>query len=111
MIADKIGEGSAPGTVFVGRVPTGEIFTPELRSLHPERDWILTRILRLRGDEAGTNRGGEVDSWDRYIYIHGAPDDVQMGAAGSAGCIRMRNVDVIDLFDAVEVGTVVHITE
>ena len=109
VIADKIGEGCAHDTVFVGRVPTGERFTPDLRAQHPERDWILTRILRLRGDEPGVNRGGDVDSWDRYIYIHGAPDDVAMGTPGSAGCIRMRNAEVIELFDTVDIGTAVYI--
>lgn len=111
VIAEKIGGTNEPGTVFVGRVPTGEIWSEELRRQHPERDWILTRILRLAGTEPGTNQGGDVDSFDRYIYIHGSPDDVPMGSPGSAGCIRMRNADVIDLFDRVAVGTPVLITE
>jgi lipoprotein-anchoring transpeptidase ErfK/SrfK len=105
VIADKIGAGAAPGTVFVGRRPTGEVFSPALRAAHPERDWILTRILWLAGDEPGFNQGGEVDSHDRYIYIHGAPPDVPMGQPGSAGCVRMTSDDVIWLFDRVEVGT------
>ena len=104
-IAEKIGEGAAPNTVFVSRRPTGEIFEPALRGRHPERDWIVTRILWLRGLEPGVNEGGLVDSYQRYIYIHGAPDDVKMGIPGSAGCIRMRNADVIDLFNRVSIGT------
>jgi len=105
VIAEKIGTGAAPGTVFVGRIPTGEIYAPALRGAHPDRDWILTRILWLSGTEPGRNQGGDVDSHDRYIYIHGSPDDVPMGTPGSAGCIRMSNDDVIWLFDHVDVET------
>jgi L,D-transpeptidase YbiS len=110
VISDKIGAGCATGTVFVGRRPTGEIYDPALRERHPDRDWILTRILRLSGTEDGVNRGGEVDTHDRYIYIHGAPEDVPMGRPGSHGCIRMRNEDVTELFDLVEAGTPVIIS-
>lgn len=111
VIAEKIGGGAEINTVFVGRCPTGEIYSPALRRQHPGRDWILTRILWLRGVERGVNRGGEVDSYNRYIYIHGAPDDVPMGTPGSAGCIRMRNKDIIALFERVQVGTPVKIQE
>ena len=111
VIAEKIGAGSPAGSVFVGRVPTGEICSPELLRRQPHRDWILTRILWLKGTEPGRNLGGDVDTYERYIYIHGAPDDVPMGVPGSGGCIRMRNVDVIDLFDRVEVGTPILIIE
>ncbi|MBI1732510.1 MAG: L,D-transpeptidase [Gammaproteobacteria bacterium] len=111
VIAEKIGAGAAPGTVFVGRQTTGEIYAPALRAAHPGRDWILTRILWLAGIEPGRNQGGEVDSYRRYIYIHGAPADVPMGRPGSAGCIRMTNADVVWLFDRVEVGTPVLIRE
>lgn len=111
VIAEKIGSGAPPGTVFVARKPTGELFAPELRVAHPDRDWILTRILWLAGTEPGRNQGGEVDSHDRYIYIHGAPLDVPMGRPGSAGCVRMTNDDVVWLFDHVDVGTPVLIRE
>jgi lipoprotein-anchoring transpeptidase ErfK/SrfK len=111
VITEKIGEGAMPGTVFVGRRPTGEIYSPELRKQNPTRDWIVTRILWLSGAEPGRNQGGEVDTYNRYIYIHGAPDDVPMGVPGSAGCIRMRNADVIELFDRVPPGTPVLIRE
>lgn len=100
----KIGQGCAPGAVFVGRRPTGEIYAPQLREQFPQRDWILTRILWLSGSEPGRNRGGTVDTLRRLIYIHGTPDDVAMGIAGSHGCIRMRNADVIALFDRVTAG-------
>ncbi len=111
VVAEKIGAGCAPGTVFVGRRPTGERCTPALRAAAPGRDWILTRILWLAGCEPGRNRGGEVDTRARYVYIHGAPDEVPLGVPGSRGCVRMRNADVIDLFDRVEVGTRVYIHE
>lgn len=105
IIAEKIGDGCSLNTVFVNRQPTGEIYTRELREQNPGRDWILTRILWLSGLEPGVNQGGEVDSHDRYIYIHGSPEDVAMGKPGSRGCIRMRNRDVIELFDRVPVNT------
>lgn len=105
VIAEKIGADCPANTVFVSRRPTGELYTPEMRKRFPERDWILTRILWLQGAEPGKNLGGNVDSRERYIYIHGAPDDVAMGRPGSRGCIRMRNQDVIELFDRVETGT------
>ncbi len=109
IIRAKIGAGSAPNTVFVGRRATGETCTPELMAAFPNRDWILTRILWLSGKEIGKNRLGNVDTMQRYIYIHGVPDSVEMGVIGSHGCIRMRNVDVMELFDLVEAGTPVYI--
>jgi L,D-transpeptidase YbiS len=111
VIYAKIGAHCSADTVFVGRRPTGEIYTPELRAQFPGRDWILTRIVWLAGKEPGKNAGGNVDSWERYIYIHGAPDDVPMGMPGSRGCIRMRNADIIQLFDLIEVGMRVVIVE
>ena len=107
VIRARIGAGAAPGTVFVGRRPTGERYTPALGVAYPDRDWILTRILWLSGTEPGRNRLGRVDTMRRYIYIHGCPDDVDITTPGSHGCIRMRNADVIDLFDRVEAGTTV----
>lgn len=109
VISEKIGDGAACNTVFVSRQPTGEVYSPELRKKYPDRDWIITRILWLSGTEPGCNQGGGVDSHDRYIYIHGAPDDVEMGKPGSRGCVRMRNKDMIELFDQVDAGTKVRI--
>ena len=111
VIAEKIGAGCEPDTVFVGRRPTGEIYTPELRQRFPERDWIVTRILWLKGCEPGVNQGAEVDTYRRYIYIHGAPDDVPMGRPGSRGCIRLCNRDMIELFDLSDVGMAVSVVE
>ncbi|MEO6293919.1 MAG: L,D-transpeptidase, partial [Burkholderiaceae bacterium] len=76
---------------------------------YPNRDWILTRILWLSGREHGINRWGTVDTLRRYIYIHGCPDSAAMGTPESHGCIRMRNADVVELFERVNVGTVVRI--
>jgi len=111
VVRAKIGHGCPENTVFVGRRPTGERYAPALRARHPGRDWILTRILWLSGREPGRNRLGRVDTMRRYIYIHGSPDDVPMGVPGSHGCIRMRNADVVDLFDRVSLGTRVLIRE
>ncbi|MET0026264.1 MAG: L,D-transpeptidase [Candidatus Thiodiazotropha sp.] len=105
----KIGAGCAENTVFVGRRPSGEIYTPVLARQAPERDWILTRILWLTGAQPGYNRGGSVDTLRRYIYIHGTPDTEPMGVAASHGCIRMRNRDLMQVFDWVEPGTPVEI--
>ena len=111
IIRAKIGAGATPNTVFVGRRPTGEICTPELMTQYPNRDWILTRILWLSGTEIGKNRLGNVDTMQRYIYIHGTPDSTDMGEVGSHGCVRMRNADVIELFNLVEASTPVFISE
>jgi len=111
IVRAKIGSDQPMNTVFVGRRPTGEICTPALMAEFPDRDWILTRILWLSGREVGKNRLGNVDTMQRYIYIHGTPDSVAVGKPESHGCIRMRNTDIIELFDLVEVGTDVLITD
>jgi len=104
-----IGAGQPRDAVFVGRRPTGELYSPELAQRFPGRDWILTRILWLCGEEPGRNRLGRVDSMRRYIYIHGTPDSEPMGMPYSHGCIRMRNDDLLELFDLVAAGTAVRI--
>lgn len=109
IIRAKIGAGQPENTVFVRRRPTGEVYTPELGAQFPQRDWILTRILWLSGCEIGFNRLGNNDTMRRYIYIHGTPDSMQIGAPGSHGCIRMRNADLVELFDLVPAGTAVEI--
>lgn len=111
IIRARIGAGQAVNTVFIKRRPTGEIYSPELGQQYPKRDWILTRILWLSGCERGFNRLGSVDTMRRYIYIHGSPDSVEMGKPGSIGCIRMRNSDLLELFDRVDAGTQVDIHE
>ena len=107
----RIGEGCPANTVFVGRRPTGEIYSADLAAQEPDRDWILTRVLWLTGTEPGRNRGGCVDTLRRYIYIHGCPDAAPLGVPLSHGCIRMRNADLIALFEQVDAGTNVDIVE
>ncbi|MGE6794342.1 L,D-transpeptidase family protein [Psychrobacter okhotskensis] len=113
VIAEKIGSSAPRNAVFVGRVPTGEVYSADFGALHPERDWILSRILWLSGVEEGVNKGrnsqGGCDTYQRYIYIHGTPDSEPMGAPYSHGCVRMRNQDIIELFEQVEEGTPVTI--
>jgi len=110
-IAEKVGAGASLFSAFKSRQPTGEIWTPELDAANPGRDWILTRILWLEGMEPGRNQGGEVDSYKRFIYIHGTNEEHKLGTPASHGCIRMRNEDVAELFDLVKVGTEVRISE
>ncbi|MBD3610676.1 MAG: L,D-transpeptidase [Gammaproteobacteria bacterium] len=107
----KIGHNCDENSVFIARRYTGEIYTPELAKQYPERDWILTRILWLSGLEPGKNRLGKVDSMRRYIYIHGTPDTEPMGIPASHGCIRMRNQDIIQLYDLIEPHTRVLISK
>jgi hypothetical protein len=111
IIRAKIGQGQPLNAVFVGRRPTGEIYDPSLAVQEPERDWILTRILWLSGMEPGFNRLGDRDSMRRYIYIHGTPDEIFEQKPQSHGCIRMRNADVIKLFEMTPVYTPVEIIE
>jgi len=111
IIRAKIGAGQPLNAVFVERRPTGEVYTPKLARSSPGRDWILTRILWLSGSERGYNRMGRVDTMRRAIYIHGSPDTADMGKPGSRGCIRMRNRDIVELFDLVPVRTRVEIQE
>ena len=108
-IRARIGAGLPADTVLISRRPTGEIYSPSLRAAFPNRDWILTRILWLCGLEPGKNRLGSVDTMRRYIYIHGCPDEDPMGVPGSRGCVKMRNREIIELFDRVAPGTRVHI--
>lgn len=109
IIRAKIGKGVPTNTVFVGRRPTGEIYSDDLKDKNPDRDWILTRIMWLSGLEKGRNRLGNCDTMRRYIYIHGTPDSKPMGVAGSRGCINMSNADIIQLFDEVPIKTKVYI--
>lgn len=111
LIRAKIGRDAPENTVFVARRPTGEIWSAELAAQHPGRDWMLTRILWLSGKEPGRNRLGEVDTMRRYIYLHGSPDTAEMGTPGSIGCVRMRNRDIMELFDRVGPYTRVDIVE
>jgi hypothetical protein len=110
-ISEMVGDNCEEGAVFVARKPTGEIYSGKLANEYPGRDWILTRILRLSGKENGFNKGGKVDTHDRLIYIHGTPEESAIGRPVSHGCIRMKNQDIIKLFDLVEVNTDVMIKD
>jgi lipoprotein-anchoring transpeptidase ErfK/SrfK len=109
VIRAKIGAGQPENAVFVKRRATGEIYSPELGTKYPDRDWILTRILWLSGKERDYNRFGSCDTMRRYIYIHGTPEGTQLGKPGSRGCVRMRNSELVELFDLVQAGTEVEI--
>lgn len=109
IVRAKIGAGQPMRAVFRGRRPTGEIWSPELHAKFPGRDWMLTRLLWLSGTERGRNRLGNVDTMRRYIYIHGSADLAPLGVPGSHGCVRMRNEDVVELFDLVPPYTEVEI--
>ena len=110
-VSALIGSEQPEGAVFVGRRPTGEIYSAQLAAEFPDRDWILSRILWLQGLESGVNRFGNVDSMRRFIYIHGTPDTEPMGIPQSHGCVRMRNQDVIELAGRVSPGIRVWIQE
>ncbi len=103
LIAEKIGAGAPPGTVFKGRVNTGRHFN-ELNDQDNARNLITTRILWLRGLEPGVNAGGDVDTYDRYVYIHGTNHEDRLGTPYSAGCVEMNNLELIGLFDVVRTG-------
>jgi len=100
-----LGRAQVENSVFVSRLWTGEIYSPNLAAQFPNRDWILTRIIRLEGLEVGLNKGEGIDSFARYIYIHGTPDTTELGKPGSRGCIRMNNKNMIKLANWVAVGT------
>ena len=102
-IAERIGAGQPPGMVFKARVPSGRHFS-ELPDSEMDGNAVTTRILWLRGLEPGVNRGGEVDSYERYIYIHGTNHEDRIGQPISAGCVLMRNLDIIELYDEIRTG-------
>ncbi|QEA39830.1 L,D-transpeptidase [Pistricoccus aurantiacus] len=101
----RIGANQPVGAVYRGRRPTGEIYSSDLAAQYPKRDWVLTRILWLCGLEPGFNRGGDVDSQRRYIYLHGTPPQEPMGIPASHGCIRLRDEALLEIFDRAEPGT------
>ena len=109
-IAKKFGDDQPKHAVFKARVATGEIYDADLAAAFPERDWILSRILWLQGLEQGFNLGDGVDTFKRYIYIHGTPETETMGVPMSHGCIRMRNADVIELYNLVDIDALVYIS-
>lgn len=110
IIRAKIGADLPSGAVLKGRRWTGEICTHANYLSAPDKDWILTRILWLSGCQPGYNRLGEVDTMQRYIYIHGSPAEVDLTQPNSHGCVRVSNADVIKLFEMLPIATPVTIT-
>ncbi|MBU3848142.1 MAG: L,D-transpeptidase [Candidatus Acinetobacter avistercoris] len=110
-IEKKIGGEMPLNAVFKGRQWTGEIYDAELGQSHPERDWILSRILWLSGLEVGFNQGEGCDTFNRYIYIHGTPESEPMGIAKSHGCIRMHNAEVQEIYELLNEGDLVYLSE
>lgn len=110
-VARKIGDGAPPGTIFKERRNTKKTVKINTTLTPTPGDYVTTRILWLEGLQPGVNRGGKVDSFNRCIYIHGTPDEGLIGRPASHGCIRMKNKDVIELFDLVPFGTLVTIFE
>ena len=109
-IADRIGAGAPPGTVFKGRVNIGKHFS-ELDAEENAKNLIVTRILRLRGLEPGVNAGGNVDTYDRYIYIHGTNHEDRLGTPTTSGCVHLNNIELVGLFDEVRTGDLVWIED
>ena len=110
-IHDKIGGSMPINMVLVGREPKGLLEDCINEGMELPEDVITSRILWLEGMEPGKNQGGYVDTYNRYIYIHGTSEEDKIGTPASIGCIRMRNQDVIDLYRMVEIGTEVLIEE
>lgn len=109
-IAERIGAGQPPGTVFKSRIPTGHHFSEVFGALE-DTNLITSRILWLRGLEPGVNRDGDVDTHARLIYIHGTNHDSRIGEPLSAGCVLMRNLDIMELYEEVRTGDLVWITD
>lgn len=109
-IAERIGAGQPPGMVFRSRIPTGRHFS-ELPDTPENANLITSRILWLRGLEPGVNRGGDVDTYERYVYLHGTNHDARIGEPLSAGCVLLRNLDIVELYEQVRAGDQVMIVD
>lgn len=110
-IAERIGAGQPPGMVFKSRVPTGRHYF-EMLEREPDHDNLITgRILWLRGLEPGVNRGGNVDTYERYVYIHGTNHEDRIGEPLSSGCVLMRNQEIVELYEQVRAGDQVVIVD
>lgn len=108
-VARKIGDNAPIGTLFRARRDTGRTVSILKDDRAADGDYVTTRILWLEGLEPGVNKGPGIDSFDRYIYIHGTAEEGRIGRPVSHGCVRMRNDEVIALFDQVAEGTLVEI--
>ncbi|MEM6841846.1 MAG: L,D-transpeptidase [Bacteroidota bacterium] len=108
-VISKFGDGAPLGTIFQSRINTGRVAKIYTDDTDLEEDDVTTRILRLTGLEPGKNKGSGIDSFARYIYIHGTPEEGLIGKPASHGCIRMKNADVVELYNLVGEGTLVMI--
>lgn len=108
-IKNKIGHNAPLGTIFFARKASGQIAKIYTDTTDTPKDYVTTRILWLDGLEPDKNKGGNIDSYERYIYIHGTHEEGLLGKPMSMGCIRMKNADVIALFNMVKEGTLVAI--
>ncbi len=104
-VSEKFGDGVPPFGILKDRVFSGELADPDFAGV--DKDWITSRVIWLSGMEPGVNQGGDVDSHERYIYIHGTANERSVGTPSSMGCIRMRNADVIELYHHVPLGALV----
>ncbi len=108
-IAEKYGDGEPLGMIFSSREPTGKTAAVNHSPTPAGADLITTRILRLEGLQPGLNKGRGIDSYERYIYIHGTPEEGLIGTPASHGCIRMKNDDIAELYPLCPVGLTVEI--
>ncbi len=111
VVREKIGQQAPLLAIFKSRQPTGELASIETAPRHLDKDLVTTRILWLSGLEPGVNQGGDVDSYQRYIYIHGTPEEGLIGQPASHGCVRMKNRDIVELFSQIPEGALVWIVE
>ena len=105
IVKEKIGEGALINTIFKSRINTRRSAEIIEEYEDSDDDFVTSRIMWLDGQEEGMNKGGMVDSYKRYIYIHGTHEEGLIGSKASHGCVRMFNTDAIELFDIVKIGT------
>lgn len=108
-IVEKIGDGAEAGTIFKSRIPSGHV--SELSPEERERNYVTTRIIRMRGLEPGHNAGPGRDTYDRYVYIHGTNHPERIGEPFSGGCVELVDSDIIILFSKIEAGAMVAISD
>jgi hypothetical protein len=108
-VCQKIGQGEKLGTVYEGRVSIGLTYL-ECGEEKRKKNLITTRILRLRGLQEGVNLGGEVDTYNRYVYVHGTNHEERLGNPASSGCLQMSNEEILGLFDHLPEGSHLYVT-
>ncbi len=104
-IAEKIGGNAPLGTLFINKKNTGKVVPVNKSEISIKKDEITSRVLSLKGLQQGINKGKKYDTFSRGIYIHGTSDEASIGRPSSHGCVRMKNDDIMELFDLLSVGT------